>query len=91
MTRRTTAGGAGAATAKMTAGARATAGTGATAGASTSFTSSTTGGGTAGGVATDSGPRGTSPGGEPFGHGATKYRRGCLFITMTLPRYKPKQ
>ena len=38
----------------------------------TVLTSSTTGGGTAGGVATDSGPRGTSHGGEPFGHGTTE-------------------
>ena len=57
----------------------------------TVLTSSTTGGEIVGGVATGSGTRGTSPGGEPFGHGATKYRRGCLFITMTQPRYKPKQ
>ena len=59
----------------------------------TVLTSSTTGGEIAGGVATGSGPRGTSPGGEPFGHGTTKTStgHGCLFITMTQPRYKPKQ
>ena len=57
----------------------------------TVLTSSTTGGETAGRVATGSGPRGKSPGGEPFGHGTTKYRHGCLFVSRTQPRHKPKQ